>query len=159
MSEVRVRARVITPGAPGFLRVELVGDPPAGGTTVVDVRASTLSPTLRIPNAEFVAVVRGRDVLRVETAGAAWLEIQDRIRAVFNASWDPIGVAGVVQNEYDSYIAPVHALVCAEASAEQIASLLASFETNAMGLSRSNPRRLDGVVAELRRLRLPDVPR
>jgi hypothetical protein len=159
MGEVRIPARTLGPGAPGFVRVALVASHvPARRRLVVDVRAETLPPALRTPNAEFVAVVRGRDVLRVEPAGAVWIEIQDRIRPVLNTSWDPIRVAGVVEDEYDSYIAPIYALLRSGGSEELVMGLLASFETKSMGLNPSAPARLRTVAEELLGLTLPSVP-
>ena len=38
---------------------------------------------------------------------AFWLTIQDQIRAVLNSDWDPIGVADIVDDEYDMYIAHI----------------------------------------------------
>lgn len=124
MGEVRIPARTLGPSAPGFVRVALVAvHVPARRRLVVDVTAETLSPALRAPNAEFVAVVRGRDVLRVEPAGAVWIEIQDRIRPVLNTFWDPIRVTDVVEDEYDSYIAPIYALLRSGGTADLVMSL------------------------------------
>ena len=71
---------------------------------IIDVPAHKLPPALRMPNSHFVAVFGGPDIIRVETAGPAWLEIQNQIRTVLNRDWDPIRVAGVVEDEYDIYI-------------------------------------------------------
>ena len=160
MSEVRIHARTVGPGARGFLRVALVPPPGAGRPrTEVDVPAEALPAALRAPNATFVAVVDGRSFVRVEPEGEAWVAIQDRVRAVLNASWDPIGVADEVTDEYDSYVAPLHALLRDGASADRVAAALASIETRSMGLSPSRPERLRGVADELLALALPAVAR
>src|ERR1700704_5134879 len=107
MGETRLEAVVVGPGAPGFLKVAFGRD---HHRFVADVPADRLPPSLRLPNSQFVGVVEGRDLIRVESAGRAWLEIQDHIRAVLNASWDPIGVAGEVGDEYDGYIGGIFSL-------------------------------------------------
>src|SRR5690348_3659793 len=99
MSERRLEAVVVGPGKPGFLKVTLGR---GQGQFVVDVPVETLQPSLRLPNSQFVAVVKGREVVRVEPDGRAWLTIQDEIRSVLNTDWDPIGVVGDgIADEYD----------------------------------------------------------
>jgi hypothetical protein len=46
----------------------------------------------------------GGDVVRVEPAGRIWLTIQDQMRVVLNGDWDPIGLADIVDDEYDTYV-------------------------------------------------------
>jgi hypothetical protein len=100
-----------------------------------DVPAERVPPSLRIPNALFVAVVDRGQFQRVEPAGREWLEIQDRIRAVLNEDWDPIGVAGDVDDdEYDSYIAPIYHLLREGATPAGLADYLLQIETERMEL-------------------------
>jgi len=56
-----------------------------------------------LPNSTFVGLIVGRDFVRVETEGQVWLDIQDTIRPILNQHWDPIGVADISEDEYDSY--------------------------------------------------------
>jgi hypothetical protein len=93
MSERRLEAVVIGPGKPGILKV-VIGR--GRGEFVADVPFEKLEPSLRLPNSHFVAVVEGRELVRVEPAGRIWLTIQDEIRSVLNTDWDPIGVVGRV---------------------------------------------------------------
>jgi hypothetical protein len=124
----------------------------------VDVEAERLPAPLRVPNQIFVAVVEGVELPRVEEDdGPVWLEIQDQIRAVLNGSWDPIGVAGVVRDEYDSYIGGIYALLLRGADDHELAQHLALIETKSMGLRPSAPDLLARVVRELRLLELPRV--
>jgi len=74
-----------------------------------------------MPNSEFVGVVKGRDLVRVEPAGRIWLTIQDQIRAVLNSDWDPIGVADIVDDEYDMYIGHIYSLLATDAAEQPIA--------------------------------------
>src|SRR5258708_14798794 len=102
MSERRLEAVVIGPGKPGILKVAIGR---GQGEFVADVPSEKLEPLLRLPNSHFVAVVEGRELVRVEPAGRIWLIIQDEIRSVLNIDWDPIGVvAGGINDEYDMYI-------------------------------------------------------
>ena len=98
---VRIEAVVVSPGAAGLLKVMRRQ---GRDERIIDVPAHKLPPALRMPNSHFVAVFGGPDIIRVETAGPAWLEIQNQIRTVLNRDWDPIRVAGVVEDEYDIYI-------------------------------------------------------
>jgi len=68
---------VLGPGRPGQVKVTLGR---GQQQFVADVSAELLPSSLRIPNSEFVAVVNGRDVVRVEPAGQAWLAIQDQVQ-------------------------------------------------------------------------------
>src|SRR5882762_2001912 len=94
--ERRLEAVVVGPGKPGQVRVALGR---GQHQFVADVPFELLQPSLRMPNSEFVAVVKDRDLVRIEPAGRLWLTIQDQIRAVLNGDWDPIGVADIV--DYD----------------------------------------------------------
>ena len=150
MAERRVEAVVIGPGAPGHLRVRL-------GQRERDVPAERVPPALRTPNSEFVAVVEGGALLRVETAGRAWLAIQERVRSVLNADWDPIGVAHAVDDEYDSYIGLLYSMLRRNASANELAAQLLKIETESMGLSGLPEEQRLGVARRLLALDLPSL--
>ncbi len=125
------------------------------GKYATDVPVDRIPSSLRLPNSRFVAVVLGRDLVRVETAGRAWIEIQDQIRTVLNAVWDPIGVADAVNDEYDGYIAGIYSLMQRGASEETLAKHLESIEVGQMGLRESSMNKLLAVVARLQKLQLP----
>lgn len=109
----------------------------------------------RVPNSRFVALVAGRDVVRVEPFGDAWIEIENRIRVILNTEWDPIAVAQADDDEYDGYISCVLSLLRREASAEAIAEHLKSIEVERMELRGSSPDKLMAVAEALRNLQLP----
>jgi hypothetical protein len=138
----------------GFLKVAFGRD---HHRFVADVPADRLPPSLRLPNSQCVGVVAGRDLIRVESAGRAWLEIQDHIRAVLKASWDPIGVAGDVDDEYDGYIGGIFSLLRSDASVDVIAEHLSRIEVERMGLASSPFTQLREVAVRLRTLQLPVV--
>jgi hypothetical protein len=122
MSERRLEAVVIGPGKPGILRVALGR---GQGEFVANVPFEKLGPSLRLPNSHFVAVVEGRELVRVEPAGRIWLKIQDEIRSVLNTDWDPIGVVGDgINDEYDMYIGRIYSLLLSGASEQAIAEHL-----------------------------------
>ena len=50
-------------------------------------------------------------------------------------SWDPIGVAGAVTGEYESYVPQVYRLVASGAGAEEIVAFLLQLERERIGLS------------------------
>jgi hypothetical protein len=154
MGERRLEAVVVGPGAPGFLKIALGRD---DRRFVADVPADRLPASLRPPNSRFVGVVEGRDLIRVESAGRAWLDIQDRMRAVLNASWDPIGVAEDVDDEYDGYIGGILSLLRNDASVDVIAEHLSRIEVELMGLAGSPLTQLREVAVRLRQLQLPVV--
>ena len=154
MGERRSEAVVIGPGVPGMLKIRFGRRDAA---FVTDVRAENIPLALRIPNSRFVAVVAGRDFVRVEPLGEAWIEIQDQIRAVLNADWDPIGVAHDDDDEYDSYIGGIHSLLIQGASVEALARHLTSIEVERMGLRGSCKEKLLAVATSLRRLQLPKL--
>jgi hypothetical protein len=152
MNERRLEAVVLGPGKPGQLRVSLGrGDK----QFVADVLFHTLPPPLRLPNSQFVAVVEGRELIRVESAGRTWLTIQDKVRTVLNAHWDPIGVADINDGEYDRYIGHIYSLLAGDASERVIAEHLLSIEREHMGLPGSPMNQLLRVASELRSLELP----
>ena len=80
-SERRLEAVVLGPGRPGQLRVALGRDQ---RQFVADVPIELLQPSLRMPNSEFVAVVKGRDLVRID--GAAFVE---RLVTTAQVSWVP----------------------------------------------------------------------
>jgi hypothetical protein len=152
--ERRLEAVVIGPGKPGQLRVALGR---GERKFVVDVAFDVLQPALRMPNSEFVAVVSGRDVVRVESAGRIWLTIQDQIRVVLNGDWDPIGVADSVEDEYDGYIAQIHSLLVTNSTEQTIADYLLRIEHERMDLTGTPMNRLLRVASKLRSIQLPPV--
>lgn len=154
MSERRLEATVVGPGASGLLKVS-VGR--GRGQFVADVPVDRLPASLRLPESSFVAVVEGRELVRVESAGRAWLTIQDQIRAVLNESWDPIGVSDEVSDEYDGYIGGLYGLLQRESADHPIVEHLGRIETEWMGLKEPSRDHLLEVVARLRRLNLPGL--
>ena len=155
VSERRLEAVVVGPGAPGWLKVMFGRD---SAKYVVDVPAERIPSSLRLPNSHFVAVVAGRAFVRVETAGQAWIEIQDQIRCVLNAAWDPIGVANSVDDEYDGYIAGIYSLLQSGASQEMLAKHLRSIEVKQMELRGSSMDKLLAVAGRLCKLQMPAPP-
>ena len=148
MGERRVEAIVIGPGSPGHLRIRV-------GQRERDVPAERVPPELRTPNSEFVAVVQGGDLLRVEVAGRPWLVIQNRVRTVLNSNWDPIGVATEVADEYDGYISSIYSMLRRNASPKEIAARLLKIETDSMGLDGSPESQRLEVANQLLALDLP----
>jgi hypothetical protein len=155
VNERRLEAVVVGPGAPGLLKVMFGRD---NNKYVTEVPVERVPSSLRLPNASFVAVVVGRDLVPVETAGRAWIEVQDQIRIVLNAVWDPIGVAGAVDDEYDPYIAGIYSLLQNGASEDMIATHLVSIEVEQMEVGPSPLNKRLAVAAALWRLQLPAMP-
>ena len=144
---------VIGPGKPGILKVALGR---GQGEFVADVPFEKLDPSLRLPNSHFVAVVEGREVVRVEPADRIWLTIQDEIRSVLNTDWDPIGVVcDGINNEYDIYIGRIYSLLLSGTSEQAIAEHLRSIEVDRMGLTGASMDQLFKVAARLLKLQLP----
>ena len=150
MKTVRRRVQVIGPGPRGFLIVQV-------GSRPWHVAVDLIPPDLRLPNRSFVALIRGGEVVAVEPRGEVWLTIQDRIRAVLNAQWDPIGVAGSVDDEYDGYIAELYELLRLGTPADGIAECLSRIEVESMGFKPPSRDRLLPPALALRALELPDV--
>src|SRR4029077_8326716 len=123
--ERRLEAVVLGPGKPGRLRGALGR---AQHQFVADVPFDLLQPSLRMPNSEFVAVVNGRELVRIEPAGRIWLTIQDQIRAVLNRDWDPIGVSDIVDDEYDMYIGHIYSLLATDSAEQTLADHLLTIE-------------------------------
>jgi hypothetical protein len=144
---------VIGPGKPGILKVALGR---GQGQFVADVPLEKLEPSLRLPNSHFVAVVEGRELVRVEPDGRIWLTVQDEIRSVLNTDWDPIGVVGDgINDEYDSYIGRIYSLLLSSASEQAIAEHLRAIELDRMGLTGTSMDQLFKVAAKLLTLQLP----
>lgn len=152
MREVRREVTVIGPSAAGWLRVALGVAPDERD---IDVQVDRIPAALRLPNSRFVGVFSVDGLVRVEAAGVAWLEAQGKVRAVLNRGWDPIGVAQMVDDEYDMYIAEIVSLLKANASEWAIVEHLRSIEAQSMGLTGSPTETLQRVVAALRDLALP----
>jgi len=152
MSERRLEATVIGPGKPGILKVSFGR---GQGQFVADVPFEKLDPSLRMPNSQFVAVVEGGELIRVEPAGRIWLTIQNQIRSVLNSDWDPIGVVGDgIDDEYDMYIGRIYSLILSGASEHAIAEHLRSIEVDRMGLTGTSMDQLYKVAAKLLKLQL-----
>lgn len=114
--------------------------------------------SLRKPNTEFVAVLLGREFLRVEEHGHEWLAIQDSMRVVLNRDWDPIGVSKHVDDEYDSYIDGLYPLLYL---AEPLAALNAHLkwiEVKRMGNDGEGEEARHTTARSLVALDLPIVP-
>jgi hypothetical protein len=50
--------------------------------------------------------------------------IEDQIRGILDNEWDAIGVADIVDDEYDMYIGHIHSLLATEARELDIADYL-----------------------------------
>src|SRR4029453_12247719 len=153
MSERRLEAVVIGPGNPGLLKIEF-GQGRA--RFVMDVPTERIPPPLRIPNSRFLALVAGRDFVRVEPFGDVWMEIENRIRTILNTEWDPIAVAQADDDEYDGYIAGILTLLLRDAGVDALAEHFRSIEVERMGLGGSPQGKLIAVAEALRAIRLPD---
>lgn len=152
--ERRLEAVVLGPGLPGQVKVTLGR---GQQQFVADVPVELLDPTLRLPNSEFVAVLRGRVVVRVEPAGRTWLAIQNQMRNVLNSDWDPIGVADIVDDEYDMYIGEIYSLLMKDANEQDIAEYLLWVEVERMGLTGTSADQRLRVARNLHSLRLPPL--
>jgi hypothetical protein len=110
-----------------------------------------------MPNASFVAEVEAGEVVGAAAAGPEWLFVQDEIRRVLNADWDPIGIADEVQDEYDFYIDGLYRLIQAGSAEEVIAEHLRTIEVVRMEYPGQPLDRLRRVAAKLRGLQLPTI--
>ena len=102
-----------------------------------------------------MALVAGRDFVRVDPVGRAWIEIEGRIRTILNDDWDPIGVAVAVDDEYDGYIAGILTLLMNGSSVDALVGHLRSIEVDRMALRGSLPDKLKAVAEALRSVQLP----
>jgi hypothetical protein len=152
--ERRLEAVVLGPGRAGHVKVALDR---GLHQFVTDVPFELIQPSLRMPNSEFVAVVNGRQLVRIEPAGRIWLTIQDQIRAVLNSDWDPIGVADIVDDEYDMYIGQIYSLLAIDSAEQIIADHLLRIELERMELAGTAMNQLFQVAANLRKLQLPPL--
>jgi hypothetical protein len=152
--ERRLEATVLGPGRPGQMKVTLGH---GQERFVADVPVELLPSSLRMPNSEFVALVKGRDVVSVEPDGQAWLTIQNQMRDILNRDWDPIGVADIVADEYDMYIGQIHSLVAKPTSEKEIADYLLWVEVERMGLTGTPIDQRLLVAKNLRELHLPTL--
>jgi hypothetical protein len=152
--ERRLEALVIGPGKPDHVKVAL-GQ--GQHQFITDVPIAILELSLRMPNSTFVAVVNGRELVRVESSGPVWLTIQDQIRAVLNGDWDPISVAHTVEDEYDAYISEIYSLLRENVHQKAIADHLLTIEVEGMGLVGTPMNRLLQVASNLRKLQLPSL--
>jgi hypothetical protein len=86
-----------------------------------------------------------------------WDEVQEKIRPVLMAEWDPIGVNDVPEaaDEYDGYIGGIYALLRDGASDERIAQHLSEIETKTMGLPEVERNGYRPLIARLRSIDLP----
>lgn len=92
-------------------------------------------------------------------SGRAWREIQQKIRLVLNSVWDPIGVADDVDDEYDSYIGTIYALIRDGADDRRISDHLLKLETTSMGVHETSAEHRQQVILALRALELPELRR
>ena len=152
--ERRLEAIVLGPGRMGRVRVTLDR---GQQQFVTDVPVELLHASLRLPNSEFVAVVKGRDVVGVEPAGRTWLTIQNQMRDVLNRDWDPIGVADIVADEYDMYIGQIHSLLAKSTSENDIAEYLLWVEVGRMGLTGTPISQRLVVAKNLLKLHVPSL--
>jgi len=154
MSGIRRRLTIIGTVSDGFLRASYRIEP---DEYTINLPVDRVPSSLRVPNTTFVGLLEGLELVRVEVAGEAWLEIQNKVRDVLNRQWDPLGVGDAVDDEYDMYIEDLYRLVKSNAPKEAIADLLRSIEVARMELRPSPPEKLSSVAGTLRNLRLPDV--
>ena len=156
MSERRLEAVVLGPGNAGLLTIQFGrGRAPF----VMDVPSQQIPPPLRIPNSRFVALVAGRDFVRVDPLGSAWIEVEDRIRTILNNDWDPIGVAQADDDdEYDGYIAGILTFLVRGADIDGLAEHLRSIEADRMVLGGSPQDKLIAVAEALLAIPVPDEP-
>jgi hypothetical protein len=152
--ERRLEAVVLGPGRAGQVKVALGR---GQHRFVTDVPFDLIQSSLRMPNSEFVAVVNGRELVRIEPAGRIWLTIQDQIRAVLNSDWNPIGVADIVDDEYDMYIGQIYSLLAIDSAEQTIADHLLRIEIERMELTGTAMNQLVQVAANLRKLQLPPL--
>jgi hypothetical protein len=154
--EVRRSAVVRGPGAPGFLKLDLGHRRGSVGDGIFEVPVDRIPSHLRAPNSRFVAVTVSGRVARVEedSVGSPKMEIEESVRRVLNR-WDPIGVADAVDDEYDSYIPQLLALLRSGADEAMLEKSLLEIERDRMGLGGGSGKDRLPIVSELRRLPLP----
>lgn len=73
-----------------------------------------------------------------------------RVRDILMREWDPIGVFGRVEDEYDAYVGTVYVMLMDQrASAEEIAAFLLDIEARHMGLAPGDRARSQRVAEML----------
>lgn len=87
------------------------------------------------------------------TSDREWRQLCARIRDVLLHEWDPIGVAGIpeAQDEYDSHVGPVFALLKKRSTAAEVFEHLWALERDHMGLAgnREKTQRVAAALAAL----------
>lgn len=78
-------------------------------------------------------------------------EIQDSIRQILFQDWDPVCVGDNpnLQNEYDSYIAPVYRILMGSRSEQELIDYLSRTELDEMGMPCKSPEKLRPVARKL----------
>jgi hypothetical protein len=78
-------------------------------------------------------------------------EIRDAIRQALFRDWDPIGVNDNpnLQDEYDSYIAPVYRILSCSRSEQELVDFLFRTEGESVGLQCDLPERLRPIARKL----------
>jgi len=76
-----------------------------------------------------------------------------RIREILNSEWDPIG--GCPEDEYDSYVGTLTAMIREKASDDDLLQYLKWVESDYIGLGTFDAERARKVIASLRRLGIP----
>jgi len=76
-------------------------------------------------------------------------KIQDSIRQVLYRDWNPIGVPGLPEDEYDSYIAPVYRILAGSRSEQELIEFLFSTERDTIGVPCESPEQLRPVARRL----------
>jgi hypothetical protein len=70
------------------------------------------------------------------------------IRDVFLKDWDPIGVPGLPEDEYDNYIPAIYGMLLQGKSEQEIIDYLSRIETEYMELT-PDPGRIEAVARKL----------
>jgi hypothetical protein len=76
--------------------------------------------------------------------------IQDSIRQILLQDWNPIGFGDALpEDEYDSYIAPVHRILAGSRSEQELIECLFRIERDIIGTPRESPEQLRSVARKL----------
>ena len=76
-----------------------------------------------------------------------------RIRDILNSEWDPIG--GCPEDEYDSYVGTLAAMIRNQASDDDLLQYLKWAEYEHMGIETFDAERARKVIAFIRKLAVP----
>jgi hypothetical protein len=77
-------------------------------------------------------------------------KVQDSIRQILRHDWNPIGFAGVLlEDEYDSYIAPVYRILAGSRSEQELIECLFCLERDAIGVPCESAEQLRPVARRL----------